>query len=186
MSVFASRVELADSVFGSFCPKPWSAIRAAEGPTLDFRRLGLPKSGETGKSRTNRREEKGQKSNKKRNLYFLVLSYFLDFWLFRIYSSLWLAEAIAKGCGFYAYSWKLPAYGGAFLLTVDKFSFFAYSFSFFTYNWSFFAYSGKVRLIRAFRDCKQRSLSVSKKAPTVSKKASPQKKLAKVWCSKLL
>ena len=84
------------------------------------------------------------------------------------------------GCGFFAYSWKLPAYSGAFLLTVDNFSFFtynwsffAYSFSFFTYSWSFFAYSGKVRLVRAFRDCKQRSLTVSKKAPTVSKKASP-------------
>ena len=36
-----------------------------------------------------------------------------------------------------------------------------------------FAYSGKVCLIRALRDCKQRSLTVSKKAPTVSKKASP-------------
>ena len=64
-------------------------------------------------------------------------------------------------------------------LTVDNFSFFAYSFGFFTYNsgfftysWSFFAYSGKVRLIRALRDCKQRSLTASNKAPTVSKKAS--------------
>ena len=37
----------------------------------------------------------------------------------------------------------------------------------------FFAYSGKVRLIRPLRDCMQRSLTVSKKAPTVSKKASP-------------
>ena len=62
------------------------------------------------------------------------------------------------GCGFFAYSWKLPAYNGAPLLTVDNFgfftyswSFFAYSFSFFTYNWSFFAYSGKVRLLRAFK-----------------------------------
>ena len=71
---------------------------------------------------------------------------------------------------------------GAFLLTVDNFSFFAYSWSFFaysfsflTYSWSFFAYSGKMHLIRALRDCKQRSLTVSKKAPTVSKKASPQK-----------
>ena len=69
---------------------------------------------------------------------------------------------------------------GAFLLTVDNFSFFAYSwsffaysFSFFTYSWSFFASNGKVRLIRALRDCKQRSLTVRKKAPTVSKKASP-------------
>ena len=58
---------------------------------------------------------------------------------------------------FFAYSWKLPAYNGALLLTVDNFSFFtyswsffAYSFSFFTYSWSFLAYSGKVRLIRAY------------------------------------
>ena len=84
------------------------------------------------------------------------------------------------GCGIFAYSWKLPAYSGAFVLTINKFSFFtynwsffAYSFSFFTYNWSFFAYSGKVRLISALRDCKPRSLTVSKKAQTVSKKASP-------------
>ena len=83
-------------------------------------------------------------------------------------------------CGFFAYSWKLPAYSGAFLLTNDNFSFvtyssifFAYNFSFSTYSWSFFAYSGKVHLIRALRDCKQRSLTVSKKAPAVSKKASP-------------
>ena len=52
-----------------------------------------------------------------------------------------------RGCGLFAYSWKLPTYSGAFLLTVDLFSFstynwsfFAYSFSFFTYSWSFFAY----------------------------------------------
>ena len=66
----------------------------------------------------------------------------------------------------------------SFLLTVDNFSFFtynfsvfaynfsvfAYNFSFFAYSWSFFAYSGKVPLIRALRDCKQRSLTVSKKS----------------------
>ena len=68
----------------------------------------------------------------------------------------------------------------SFLLTVDNFtffsynwSFFAYGFSFFTYSWSFFAYIGKVRLIRALRDCKQGSSTVSKKARTVSTKASP-------------
>ena len=62
------------------------------------------------------------------------------------------------GCGFFAYSSKLPAYSGAFLLTIDNFSFFAYSwsffaynFSFFTYSWSFFAYSGKVHLLRTLR-----------------------------------
>ena len=38
------------------------------------------------------------------------------------------------GCGFFAYNWKLPAYSGAFLLTVDKCSLF-------TCNWSLFAYS---------------------------------------------
>ena len=86
-----------------------------------------------------------------------------------------------KDAVFFAYSWKLPAYSGAFLLTVDKFylfftynwSFPAYSFSFLTYSWSFFAYSAKVRLISALKDCKQRSLTVSKKAPTVSKNAFP-------------
>ena len=33
----------------------------------------------------------------------------------------------------------------------------------FSYNWSFFACSGKVRLLRALRDIKQRGLTVSKK-----------------------
>ena len=88
-----------------------------------------------------------------------------------------------EGCGLFAYSCKPPSYSGAFLLTVDSFSFFtysssffAYSFSFFTYSWSFYAYSGKVRLIRALRDCKPRSLTLSKKTPTVSK-ASPEKRI---------
>ena len=74
-----------------------------------------------------------------------------------------------------------------FLLTVDNssfstysWSFFAYSFSFFTYSWSCFAYSGKVRLIRALRGCKQRSLTISKQAPTVNKKASPELVLSSV------
>ena len=35
------------------------------------------------------------------------------------------------------------------------------------------AYGGKVRLLRALRECKQRSLTVSKNAPTVCSKASP-------------
>ena len=89
---------------------------------------------------------------------------------------------------FFAYSWKLPAYSGAFLLTVENcsfltyiWSFFAYSFSFFTYSWSFFAFSGKVRLIKASRDCKQRSLTVSKKAPTVSKKLPPMENHDQTW-----
>ena len=45
------------------------------------------------------------------------------------------------GMRLFAYSWKLPAYSGAFLLTVDNFSFFTYSWSFFTYSFSFFTYS---------------------------------------------
>ena len=28
-----------------------------------------------------------------------------------------------NGCGFFAYSWKLPAYSGALLLTIDNFGF---------------------------------------------------------------
>ena len=90
------------------------------------------------------------------------------------------SETYYNGCSFFAYSWKLPTYSGAFLLTVDNFSFFAYnfsfstcSFSFFTYSWSFFAYSGKVHLIRALRDCKQRSLTVSKKSPNCKQKNFP-------------
>ena len=85
-----------------------------------------------------------------------------------------------SGCSFFACSWKLPAYSGAFLLTIDNFSFFTYNWSFFayilaffTYNRSFFCLQWEVGLIRALRDCKQRSLTVSKKAPTVSKIASP-------------
>ena len=77
---------------------------------------------------------------------------------------------------------------GSFLLAVELFylklriladftyswSLFAYNFSFLTYSsWSFFAYSGKLHLKRALKDCKQRSVTVSKNAPTVSKKASP-------------
>ena len=44
---------------------------------------------------------------------------------------------VRKGYSFSAYSWKLPAYSGAFLLTIVFGSFFAYSFSFFTYNFVF-------------------------------------------------
>ena len=57
-----------------------------------------------------------------------------------------------KDAVFFAYS------GKASLLTVGAF---------------LLAYSGKVRLIRALRDCKPRSLTVNKKTPTVSKKTSP-------------
>ena len=43
-------------------------------------------------------------------------------------------------CNFFAYSWKLPAYSGAFLLTIDNFSFFTYNWSFFAYSFIFFTY----------------------------------------------
>ena len=49
----------------------------------------------------------------------------------------------------------------AFLLTVGAWSFFV-------------AYSGKMCLIMALRDSKQRSFTVSKKAPTVNKKSFPR------------
>ena len=108
-------------------------------------------------------------------------------------SSCFVGRREAKGCSFFAYSWKLPAYSEDFLLTVASFSSFAYKWSFFDYNfsfftcsWSFLAYSGKVRLIRALRDCKQRSSTVSKKAPTVSKKASPEEKLQKLTLNRIL
>ena len=37
----------------------------------------------------------------------------------------------------FACSWKLPAYSGAFLLTIDNSNFFTCNFSFFAYNFSF-------------------------------------------------
>ena len=82
---------------------------------------------------------------------------------------MWETPVWKLGCGFSAYSWKLPAYSGAFLLTVDNFSFLLTVLAFLltvlvfllTVG-AFFACSGKVRLIRALRDCKQRSLTVSK------------------------
>ena len=47
---------------------------------------------------------------------------------------------------------------------------FAYSWGLLTYNWSPFAYNWKVRLISTSTDRKQRSSTVSKEAPTVSRK----------------
>ena len=44
---------------------------------------------------------------------------------------------------------------------------------FFAYSWSLLTYSGRMCLISTYRDCKQRSSTVSKNAPTVSKRASP-------------
>ena len=64
-----------------------------------------------------------------------------------------VSPSLNIGCGFFAYSGKL------FYLQSELFCL----------QW-------EVRLISALRGCKQRSLTVSKKNPTVSKKASPQKK----------
>ena len=66
----------------------------------------------------------------------------------------------------------------AFLLTVGAFPL---TFSAFYLQLELFAKSGKVRLISASRDCKQRSLTVSKKAATASKKASPNFKSLAGW-----
>ena len=67
-----------------------------------------------------------------------------------------------------------------FLLTVVFGSFFTYSWSCVAYNFSsstctcsFFAYNGKLHLISTLTDGKQRSSTVSKEAPTVSKKDFP-------------
>ena len=76
---------------------------------------------------------------------------------------------------------------GSFLLTVELFylqltilaslltilAFLLTALAFLLTVGAFLLTSGKVRLIRALRDCKQRSSTVSKKAPTASKKASP-------------
>ena len=76
-----------------------------------------------------------------------------------------------EGCGFFAYNWKLPAYSGAFLLTVDissfftySWSFFAYNFSFFSYSSSFFAYSGKVHLYQGLQGLKAKKLNCKHKS----------------------
>ena len=71
---------------------------------------------------------------------------------------------------------------GSFLLTVELFDlqltilvfclqlefFLLTALAFLLTSGIFFAYGGKVRLIRALRECKQRSLTVSKKAPTAN------------------
>ena len=58
----------------------------------------------------------------------------------------------------------------AFLLTIGAFWLTLLAFCL---QLELFAYNGKVRLISALRDCKQRSLTVSQKATTVSIKHSP-------------
>ena len=61
-------------------------------------------------------------------------------------------RAISGGCSFFAYSWKLPAYSGASLLTIDNLSFFStHNWSFSAYSFSFFAYSGKVHLMKGLK-----------------------------------
>ena len=73
----------------------------------------------------------------------------------------------------------------AFLLRVGpllvSWSFLAYNFSFVFTVGAFFACSWKVRLIRALRDCKQRSLTVSKKSSNSKWKSSPRLFLPHEW-----
>ena len=78
------------------------------------------------------------------------------------------SDSPCLGCSFFAYSWKLPAYSGSFLLTFDNLVFYLQLEFFLLTALAFsltveLAYNGKVRLIRALRDCKQRSWAVSKK-----------------------
>ena len=71
--------------------------------------------------------------------------------------------------GSFLLSAELFAYSCVWELLCLRFElFFAYSSSFFSYNWSFLAYSGKVRLRSTSSDCKQRSSTVSRKAPILS------------------
>ena len=63
-----------------------------------------------------------------------------------------------SGCGFFAYSWKFPAYNGVSCLQLTILVLLlivAVLVSLLTVG-SFFAYSGKVRLIKALKDCKQK------------------------------
>ena len=59
----------------------------------------------------------------------------------RSHSLVCLPKDRQKDAASFAYSKKLPAYNGAFLLTVDNFSFFSHNWRFFVYNFSFLAYS---------------------------------------------
>ena len=71
------------------------------------------------------------------------------------------------GCGFFAYSWQLPTYSGAFLLTVDNFSFFTHSWSLFTCSFRLLYLQLELFCLqwesasnkRLKLDCKQRSLT---------------------------
>ena len=62
-------------------------------------------------------------------------------YLFSPFRVLLARNLLNLGCGFFAYSSKLPAYSGAFLLTVENFSFFTYNWSFSAYILSFSTYS---------------------------------------------
>ena len=68
---------------------------------------------------------------------------------------------------------------GLFLLTIDSFSFFTYSRSFSAYSLvslltvGAFCLQWESASNKGLRGCKQRSLTVSKKTPTVSKKFPP-------------
>ena len=72
---------------------------------------------------------------------------------------------------FFFYSWKPPAYSGSFYLQLTILAslltilvFVLSALTFLLANRAFLAYNGKVRLIRALRDCKQISLTVRNKS----------------------
>ena len=73
---------------------------------------------------------------------------------------------------------------GAFLITIA--ASLLTTRAFFVYNWSFLAYSGKVLLIRTSTDCKQRSSTVSTRAPTVSKNVSPLLRICMVLLHRMV
>ena len=113
-----------------------------------------------------------QSQNRKKSLRFSVAlsSVFLNgcgFFLLTVGSLLLTVELVYLQLTILAFVLTV----GAFLLTVRAFLLTILA-SLLTIG-AFWLTVRTVRLIRALRDCKQRSLTVGKKAPTVSRKASP-------------
>ena len=85
---------------------------------------------------------------------------------------------VCLGCNFFACDWQLPAYNGAFLLTVVfgeslylQLELSHLQLELLCLQLELFAYGWKARPISTLlMDCKQGTSTVSKKAPAVSKK----------------
>ena len=75
---------------------------------------------------------------------------------YRLSASLWM-----RLC---AYSWELPAYNGAFLLTIENFSFSTCSWSFFTYSWSFFSLQWESASNKGLKGLQAKKLNCKKKS----------------------